>query len=192
MLKVYFCVIYALKTINNVENSKIHKNVYKYLCGYVKIILHMKPGISDLTNIWNRTLDEIKEELNNSHLFDSFFKDSYIYSADQNTLYVVASSRVAASLLSTKYIDIIDKAVLSTTQTNYKTKFITKEEIKTNGDLKNKIEKETKFFKDSRINPKYTFDNFVVGLSNREAQQASLIVSTDPGTIYNPDRKSVV
>jgi chromosomal replication initiator protein len=38
----------------------------------------------------------------------------------------------------------------------------------------------------SRLNPKYTFDNFVVGESNRLAYAAALEVSEEPGSKYNP------
>jgi len=37
-----------------------------------------------------------------------------------------------------------------------------------------------------RLNPRYTFDNFVVGESNRLAYAAALEVSEDPGNKYNP------
>ncbi len=36
------------------------------------------------------------------------------------------------------------------------------------------------------FNPQFTFENFVVGPSNRFAHGASLAVSNNPGTVYNP------
>ncbi len=39
---------------------------------------------------------------------------------------------------------------------------------------------------DETFNPKYTFDTFVVGPSNRFAQAAAAAVSKDPGKTYNP------
>jgi chromosomal replication initiator protein len=42
------------------------------------------------------------------------------------------------------------------------------------------------FFSDSDINPQYTFKNFVVGPSNREAYQAALMISQNPGKLFNP------
>ncbi len=37
-----------------------------------------------------------------------------------------------------------------------------------------------------RINPRFTFDNFIVGASNRMAHAASLAVANTPGKAYNP------
>ena len=41
-------------------------------------------------------------------------------------------------------------------------------------------------FTEEQFNPKYTFDTFVVGPSNRFAQAASEAVAKDPGRAYNP------
>jgi len=39
---------------------------------------------------------------------------------------------------------------------------------------------------DTRLNPKYTFDNFVIGTSNRFAHAAALAVAESPAKAYNP------
>ncbi|MDP4586221.1 MAG: chromosomal replication initiator protein DnaA [Microbacteriaceae bacterium] len=39
---------------------------------------------------------------------------------------------------------------------------------------------------DARLNPKYTFDNFVIGTSNRFAHAAALAVAESPAKAYNP------
>lgn len=41
-------------------------------------------------------------------------------------------------------------------------------------------------FTDEQFNPKYTFESFVVGPSNRFAQAAGMAVAKDPGKAYNP------
>lgn len=41
-------------------------------------------------------------------------------------------------------------------------------------------------FREARINPKYTFENFVVGPSNRFAHAASLAIAESPAKTYNP------
>ena len=50
--------------------------------------------------------------------------------------------------------------------------------------IKEQIQNETA--ESTILNPSYTFDSFVVGPSNQMAYNASLAVSTKPGTQYNP------
>lgn len=45
---------------------------------------------------------------------------------------------------------------------------------------------ELKINKDTNLNPKYTFENFVVGPFNEMAQAAAWAVSENPGAVYNP------
>ena len=40
--------------------------------------------------------------------------------------------------------------------------------------------------KQAMLNPKYTFDTFVIGKGNQMAHAAALVVAEDPGSIYNP------
>ena len=40
--------------------------------------------------------------------------------------------------------------------------------------------------KKAMLNPKYTFDTFVIGKGNQMADAAALVVAEDPGSIYNP------
>ncbi|NCU33552.1 MAG: chromosomal replication initiator protein DnaA, partial [Candidatus Moranbacteria bacterium] len=51
--------------------------------------------------------------------------------------------------------------------------------------IQKRTEKKPPFFANSFINRKFTFDNFVVGPSNREASQASLLIASNPGKLYN-------
>lgn len=40
--------------------------------------------------------------------------------------------------------------------------------------------------KKTLLNPKYTFDTFVIGKGNQMAHAAALVVAEDPGSVYNP------
>lgn len=59
-----------------------------------------------------------------------------------------------------------------------------KEWTRTNDHLEEKVE--TPEFTDSKLNPSYTFENFVIGEDNKMAAGAAIAVSDNPGKTYNP------
>lgn len=65
---------------------------------------------------------------------------------------------------------------------------ILKEELESKQDfvIKNNDEVFENIDFKSNLNKNYTFDNFVVGESNKFAQAAALAVAENPGTMYNP------
>jgi chromosomal replication initiator protein len=72
--------------------------------------------------------------------------------------------------------------VAEVTQTNFKLVFLQKGELEKNNKTN---EKKSSFFANSFVNRKYTFDNFVVGTSNREAHQAAVLIASNPGKLFN-------
>src|SRR5574344_154255 len=142
--------------------------------------------LSEIASLWNRVLNELSKQINDSRIFDVFFKDTYIYSIDGKEMIVACDSSLVTTILHDKYQDLVTPTVDSLTGTNFDVTFVN------NNDLKNKtstyiiVDNKPRYFENSEISPYYTFDNFVVGSSNKEASQASLIVASTPGKLYNP------
>lgn len=145
----------------------------------------MPETISQLTAIWNRSLERIKKNLNDNHVYDSFFGNSYIDSIQGDTLVVIVNSELAASVLSSSYAQLIEECVQEETSTNYKVTFLSQAQG-TMQTKKEKAQEKPLFFQEAKLDPRYSFDNFVVGASNREAYQASLMISRSAGNLYNP------
>lgn len=139
--------------------------------------------MNEFETLWSKVLESLQDEID-AHIFDTFFRDSYIYAIKGNKIYVATSSELAAKIISQKYSTLLDTLTHSITQTNYELLFFKEDVLKNDKNISKKDDKT--FFKDSKLNPKYTFDNFVVGTSNQEAKQAALIVACSPGTMYNP------
>ncbi len=145
----------------------------------------MSETISQLTAIWNRSLQRIKKNLGDNHIYDTFFGGSYIDSVQGDTLVVIVNSELAAMVLTNSYASLVEECVQAETSTNYKVTFLSQ----SNGisqTSKEKAPEKPLFFQEAKLDPRYTFDSFVVGASNREAYQASLMISRNPGNLYNP------
>ena len=143
--------------------------------------------ISEKRQIWDRVLIGIQNEIIDPRIFDSFFNNSYIYSISGDTIVVSVNSKLAANLISTKYNDLISEVVAQTTQSKFKLVFMPESEIQASATpVTEKVEEKKQFFVNSFINPKHTFDSFVVGQCNREASQASLMIASNPGKLFNP------
>jgi chromosomal replication initiator protein len=140
------------------------------------------PTLSEIAQLWARVLDRLQTKINDRHIFDSFFVDTYIHAIEADEIKVVVSSGLASNLLSTKYIDVLALTVAEVTQTNFKLVFLQKGELEKNIKAN---EKKSSFFANSFVNRKYTFDNFVVGTSNREAHQAAVLIASNPGKLFN-------
>jgi chromosomal replication initiator protein len=145
--------------------------------------VHMvNPTLSEIAQLWDRVLEKLQPRINDRHIFDSFFGDTYIHTIEGDEIKVVVNSGLAANLLSTKYLDVLGLTVSEITQTNFKLHFVQKVDLDKNAKA---IEKKPAFFANSFVNRKYTFDNFVVGTSNREAHQAAVLIASNPGKLFN-------
>ena len=138
----------------------------------------MISSISEIAQLWDRSLKRIEEQLGEKQLFDSFFADSYIYEIRDNAIVVVVSTLLAKNLISTKYYDMVTNVVNEITQSNFRLEFVLDSDIKQSQQAQEQtVSKKPQYFKDAVINPNLTFDNFVVGHFNREASQAALLIA---------------
>jgi len=68
--------------------------------------------LSEITQLWDKALLEIKEKLSDDKMFSSFFEDSYINQINGETITVIVNTAVAAQLMRTKYYDLISEVIL--------------------------------------------------------------------------------
>ena len=151
-------------------------------------------SLTQQKQIWKQVLENIKKKLiNDHHFFSSFYEETVLHSIENDTFIIIVNSSMSKLFLQNEnqqgYI-LLKNAVDEVTQSNYKLKFLTKDEINAySSETETEVKKETKkpsFFAHCMLNPKYNFDNFVAGDYNREAIQASYLVTTNPGMTYNP------
>lgn len=142
--------------------------------------------LSETTTLWNRVLNVLSDKINDSRIFDAFFKDTYIYSINSKEMIVACNSSLTCTILHDKYKEMVDKTVDDLTGTNFEITFANSADLKNQKPSEIIQQSKPKFMQNCELSPNYTFDNFVVGPSNKEASQASLIVASNPGQLYNP------
>ena len=142
--------------------------------------------------LWQNVLKEIKDELS-SLAFDTWFSDVKLVELDNGVATIEVPMSIHKKHLSDNYFELIRVALNKVTGTNFDLEFLLPDEID-NKKIEKEKEEETvreegvpKSFKNqSNLNPKYNFENFIVGSSNKFAQAAALSVAENPGKMYNP------
>lgn len=160
----------------------------------------------ELEHIWQETLNKIKEKLSNPS-FNTWFSDTKpVHLTENNHLLIKVPNNFIKDWLEQRYLSLIGEIIFSLTKNKCTIKFLTPEELEKE---MNKINSQTNYesktnYKNTNsnkiktpdiktnntdfagLNPKYTFDTFVVGNSNRFAHAASLAVAEAPAKAYNP------
>jgi len=145
----------------------------------------MSVSVSEMQKLWDKALIKIEERLGEKQIFDSFFSGTYINEIYSDTIEVVVNSPLAVNLITSKYYDVIADIVSEITQSNYKLVFLLESDI-AKAKEETKTYKPVSYFKDAYLNSDLTFESFVVGPFNREASQASVLVASNPGKMFNP------
>lgn len=139
-----------------------------------------------LTETWEKAINIIKGELTEVS-FNTWIKSIDPISLENNSLKLAVPNDFTKGILESRYKDLIVNAIKLLTSKKYNIEFIVTTEEKIEENQKN--EKSNIVVNDkmsTMLNPKYTFDSFVIGNSNRFAHAASLAVAEAPAKAYNP------
>lgn len=148
---------------------------------------------NQLDVVWEKTLDLIRNQLN-VPTFKTWLENTSPINICEDTLVVAAPSSFAKEWLELRYTSILKHALCQIVNKDLQIKFtVQNEPIKTEEDKPlpslefNTKTKEASLSQIShRLNPKYSFESFVIGSSNRFAHAAALAVAESPSTAYNP------
>ena len=141
---------------------------------------------------WDEILLNIKEE---HDITDVSYKTWLLplkpYSVDKDILTVLVPDDIFLNYVKKKYDFLLKFTIEEVTGYRCTLRFILKDEVKEEGSEKKLIQNNTNTvsqiaIQNANLNPRYTFDTFVVGKNNNLAHAASLAVAESPGEIYNP------
>ena len=153
---------------------------------------------AQLNNLWEQALNIIKGEISEIS-FNTWIKSCTPISISDNILKLSVPNEFTKGILDTRYKDLLIQALKIVTSRKFKIEFYLEsdlEEEKENEEKQKEEKKENTNDVDGSIvvsdemsatlNPKYTFQSFVIGNSNRFAHAASLAVAESPAKAYNP------
>ncbi len=149
-------------------------------------------------SIWQSVLAQIQLEISGAS-FNTWFKNTNISDIKENKVIISVPNTFVRDWLNNKYHKKILEALqhinpnfkdidyIINTSLKDKEKDIDKYEEKKEEETLNQMKfQEFVIDHDTGLNPKYTFENFIVGPFNELAHAASFAVSEEPGSLYNP------
>ena len=150
---------------------------------------------NDLQKLWEDVLVEI--ELNTSKAnFNTWFKDTFIYKEDGGVIHLSVPNAFVKEWLYSKHHSYILKLLRQNLPTIRSLEYIINKKVRKDGQENkqpqrlsqvNKLPLADYYInKKDNLNPRYTFDSFVVGPFNELAHAAAQAVVKKPGIVYNP------
>lgn len=117
---------------------------------------------------------DIKKEFSNENFYNIYVLNSQISKVIDNTIYVIVDNEFVKEVFNEEYKSVFEEYFSIETSTNYTVEFITKEEKDILKISEKKVEEKKVIKKvNSSLNEKFTFDNFTIGLFNRDAFKAA-------------------
>ncbi len=139
---------------------------------------------NELNELLTKAKELLKEETTTIS-YETWIKNLEIKSADNGNIVLVASSSFQKEAIISRYRDLLTNTFNFITNKACNISIISKDELEADSQVDNNSN-QGYGVSNPTLNPKYTFDTFVVGNNNRFAHAAALAVAEAPATSYNP------
>lgn len=134
-----------------------------------------------MNELWEAACAVMKDELPPVS-YTTWIRTLEPISMEDNVFVLKAKTQFHKNNTTEKFLDFIKNAVNHITGTNFEVKII----CNGNDEQEATNTVTVKHERNSVLNPKYTFDAFVIGKSNELAHAAALAAAENPGNAYNP------
>jgi len=128
--------------------------------------------------VWAKVLNYLEEQLT-STVISAWFDDAQVVELTEEKLVLYSPSQLRRETISRRYASYIQDALKEIFDSSAKLEVMGDRELET-------LKEKDKIATSMDFNPQFSFDNFVVGPSNRFAHGAAMAVTNHPGQVYNP------
>jgi len=136
------------------------------------------PNMYSSAYVWAKILSYLEERMT-STMVSASFDDAEVVELNDSHLILYSPSDFRREVITRRYSTMIQDALKEVFNSDAKLIVFGDKELET---FKTKGKTSTSM----DFNPQFTFDNFVVGPSNRFAHSACIAVTNVPGQVYNP------
>jgi len=136
-----------------------------------------------ISELWTRTLNLLKSELTEIS-FNTWINSIEPISLSTTSINLGVPDDFNKGILESRYSKLIKNAIKQLTLKEYTINFVIPSQENDQNSFNDSVSQDDQYV--SVLNPKYTFDTFVIGNSNRFAHAASLAVAETPAKAYNP------
>lgn len=138
----------------------------------------------NIKDLWTRAKELLREETT-VITYETWIQPLELKSINENIIVLFATNSFQRDTVESRYIDLLTNTFNFITNKKCKV-FIKLESEDSDMLLNNTQSTNNKLLLNSGLNPKYTFNTFVVGNNNKFAQAAAMGVAETPGSKYNP------
>ena len=137
----------------------------------------------DINEIWKLIYSKLANSLNNTVGLSVHMREVNPISMDSSTYTISVPLSISKNMIEHRYQRMIENFLEEITGNKLNLIIILQDEIKTSV---TPVIAATEQSPTNKVNPKYTFENFVIGSSNEYATAAAISATEKPGYIYNP------
>lgn len=141
---------------------------------------------------WPEIIEHLRVEHELSNVsFTTWIQPLKVYDVIDDTVFILVNMNASVEYIEKKYLLPLKVCIAEITGVEYEVKFISEDssqltELQSLAAEANQHKRTKSLAEKAGLNPKYTFDTFVVGGNNNFAHAASLAVAESPGEVYNP------
>ena len=139
--------------------------------------------MEQLNLIWRNAMDRVKDKLPTTKVYDSWLASATPVSVDSTAqeFAIQTENSLQRTMIDKKYNETIEEELFNVTGVPYRLVILIKDDLEAIKPLQTST-----VSVNPNLNPRYTFDSFIVGNSNRLAHAAAYAVAKNPANAYNP------